>query len=120
MPALSQDPEFMMPASAESAAMRFVVEAMRQQTEILKGLRGEMKEKHALLHDVHDRVIRIEATVTEARIERLEKDVDSLKSDRDRRDGASGVMLTILKSPALGWLAGLAIAAWVYLTGKAS
>lgn len=108
--------EFIMPVTADAAAMQFVIEAMRQQTEVLRGMRTEMKEKHELLHDISNRVIRIEATVTEARIERLEKDVDGLKAERDHRDGANSALALILKSPALAWLIGAAVTAWAVLT----
>lgn len=48
----------------------------------------------------------------------LKVEVAALQDDRIRRDGATGVIQAILKSPALGWLVGAAITAWAVLTGR--
>lgn len=121
-------PEFMMPVPADHAAMQIAVEAMRQtaaamerqaeiQTDLLTDMRADMKEKHLLLHDVHERVIRIEATVTETRIERLEKDVDDLKRDRDKRDGATSALMSLWKNtPSIAAVVvGVALVAFLVL-----
>jgi hypothetical protein len=48
----------------------------------------------------------------------LKNEVETLKAERNRREGASGIVSIILRSPALGWLVGAAITAWAVLTGK--
>ena len=112
----ANDAEFIMPVSADAAAMQFVVEAMRQQTDVLKSLRSEMKDKHEILQDVRDRVMRIEATVTEARIERLEADMEALKSDKDRRDGATTALGTLWRNlPSIAaFVVGIAVIAFLF------
>lgn len=44
--------------------------------------------------------------------------VAALEAAEQRREGASNLLGTILKSPALGWLLGASITAWAILTGK--
>lgn len=41
-----------------------------------------------------------------------------LETEKHHRAGASSLALLILKSPAVGWLAGAAITAWAVLTGR--
>lgn len=48
----------------------------------------------------------------------LKSDVDLLMSAKHKQDGASNLLLAICKSPALGWLVGMAITGWAILTGK--
>jgi hypothetical protein len=43
--------------------------------------------------------------------------VDTLERVRDERKGAEGMVALILKSPALGWLAGAVVAVWALLKG---
>lgn len=44
--------------------------------------------------------------------------VAALETEKSRTDGAKGLGVMLLKSPALGWLVGAAISAWAVLTGK--
>jgi hypothetical protein len=44
--------------------------------------------------------------------------IAELEGDRDRREGASGIVALILKSPALGWFVGVALPAAAILSGK--
>ncbi len=98
--------------------MQFFIEALRANTEVLKGMQADLKEDRKLIADVRERVIRIESNRVDRRVEDLERDVDGLKADKDQRDGATGMVRTILKSPAIGWLVGAAITAWAILTGR--
>ena len=41
----------------------------------------------------------------------------ALEADRNRRDGAVGVVETIIKSPLIGWFVGLAITALAIVKG---
>lgn len=54
---------------------------------------------------------------TNAAIIDLTKRVDTLEAERDRRDGATGLGAAILKSPAVGWLVGIALAALAVVKG---
>lgn len=71
--------------------MQFFIEALRQNTEVLKGIQADQKEQRSLIADVRERVIRIEANRVDRRVEGLEKRVNDLETDKDQRDGATGV-----------------------------
>lgn len=44
--------------------------------------------------------------------------ITALETERNRRDGATGVVGAIMKSPTIGWLVGAAVTAWAILTGR--
>jgi hypothetical protein len=62
----------------------------------------------------------IEASNTALRAELATANVKitALEAEKLRRDGANSVILTMLKSPTLGWLVGAATTAWAVLTGR--
>lgn len=71
--------------------MQFFIEALRANTEVLKGMQEDMKESRKLLHEIDGRLIRIESNRVDRRVEGLEGRVNELESDKDHRDGATGV-----------------------------
>lgn len=73
---------------------------------LLGEIRGQLRE---LIHSTNN---------TNMKVDALSLRVSALEGAEQRREGASGVISTILKSPALGWLVGAAISAWAVLTGK--
>lgn len=73
---------------------------------LLGEIKGQMRE---LIHNGNN---------NSAKLDALGLRVASLETERNRRDGASGLIHMILKSPAIGWLVGAAITAWAILTGK--
>ena len=73
---------------------------------LLGEINGQMRE---LIQSTHSTGLKIDA---------LAARVAALEAAEQRRQGASSVLSTILKSPALGWLVGAAITAWALLTGK--
>lgn len=95
-------PELLMPISDEGAALQFFVEAMKANTAALeqvgktmRGMQDEQKETLKLVHDTRERVIRIESGGTaeviaelRAKVTTLDGEIDRLRSDKDRRDGA--------------------------------
>jgi len=44
--------------------------------------------------------------------------VTALETERNRRDGATGIIQAIVKSPAVGWMVGGATFVWALLTGR--
>lgn len=97
---------------------------------ILGEVRGQMRE---LVHTINNLSMKFDGLSREviglgplasdiadvkAKTSALDVRLAALEADRNRRDGATGIVALILKSPALGWLAGAAISAWVILTGK--
>jgi hypothetical protein len=93
---------------------------------MLGEIRGQLRE---LIHTgnntaqavqaLGDRVGKLERM--DGRVNQLEllaPRLAALESDRHRRDGASGVVAAILKSPAIGWMVGGATFLWGILTGR--
>jgi hypothetical protein len=73
---------------------------------ILGEIRGQLRE---LIHNSNNNA---------AKLDSLSIRVAALEGEKDRREGASGVLTTVLKSPLIGWLTGAAISAWAILTGR--
>jgi hypothetical protein len=67
---------------------------------------GQLRE---LIHNTNN----LQASITAIGIR-----VAALEASDNRREGATGLAVTILKSPAIGWLVGAAISAWAVLTGR--
>jgi hypothetical protein len=99
-------------------------------TMILGEVRGQMRE---LVHTINNLSLKFDGLSREViglgplatdigemkvRLAAMEVRLTALETERNRRDGANGLLSMILKSPALGWLAGAAISAWAILTGK--
>lgn len=92
-------------------------EDVRFQYEIIKSLADSVRLQTAAIVDLQKgqteillRLERIEANRVSSRVEALEKIVDGLTADKNKRDGASGVWAMILKSP---WVGGVIAAAAV-------
>lgn len=67
--------------------------------------RAAMARQLAKLEQVPDRLTAIESRL------------NSLETDRHRRDGAMGFGVWLLKSPLVGWIAGAGVAVWAYVKG---
>lgn len=82
-------------------------EALEASVPFLLGqIQGQLRE---LIHSSNNNGQKLEA---------LSARVGALEAANERREGAAGVLAVLLKSPAIGWLAGAAISAWAVLTGK--
>jgi hypothetical protein len=116
------DREFMMPIPPEGAAMQFFIEALKANTEVLKGMQADLKEDRVLLRDVRERVIKIESNRVDRRVDGLETRVDALEKDRDTRDGALSAGTAIWKNlpSAAAVLLGIVVIAILFLkiTGR--
>lgn len=73
---------------------------------ILGEIRGQLRE---LIHTGNN---------TSAKVDGLAVRVAALEGAENRREGANGLVHTIMKSPVIGWMVGAAISAWAILTGK--
>lgn len=73
---------------------------------ILGEIRGQLRE---LIHTGNNNAQKLDA---------LGIRVMTLESERSRRDGASGVVSAILRSPAIGWFVGGATFLWGIVTGR--
>jgi hypothetical protein len=73
---------------------------------LLGEIRGQLRE---LIHTGNNNSTKLDA---------LGIRVAALEGERSRREGASGLVQSVLKSPAIGWLVGAVVTAWAILTGK--
>lgn len=73
---------------------------------LLGEIRGQMRE---LIHSTNN---------TSAKLDAIGLRVAALEAEKQRRDGATGALALILKSPALGWLVGAVTTIWAVATGK--
>ena len=73
---------------------------------LLGEIRGQMRE---LIHSTNNAGMKIDA---------LAARVSALEAEHNRRQGANNVVQALLKSPAVGWLVGIAASAWAILSGK--
>ena len=90
---------------------------------ILGEMRGQLRE---LVHSVGNLSGKVDLLSREviglgplaADISDIKTRLAALETDRNRRDGAAGIIQVLLKSPSLGWLVGASVTAWAMLTGK--
>lgn len=92
---------------------------------ILGEMRGQLREVVHSMNNLNGKVDGLTREVIAlatmaSEIGALKAKVEALEADKNRHDGANGLIGTIMKSPALGWLVGAAITAWAILTGKVS
>lgn len=73
---------------------------------ILGEIKGQLRE---LIHTSNN---------TSAKVDGLAVRVAALEGAENRREGAQGVLHTVMKSPLMGWMVGAAISVWAVLTGK--
>lgn len=85
-------------------------DALASDTEIAM-LLGEMKgQLRELIHSVNN---------TAQKVDALALRVAHLEAEAQRRAGATGLGMLILKSPLVGWIIAAASAAWAILSGRA-
>jgi hypothetical protein len=92
-------------------------------TLLLGEVRGQLRE---LIHNMKDQQQERSAIVRQLtkletvpdRLEAIERRLALLEVDKNRRDGLLGLGSWLLKTPLLGWVVGIAIAAWAFFTGK--
>jgi hypothetical protein len=94
-----------MPVSDEGAALQFFVEAMKANTAALQqvgktmqGMQDEQKETLKLVHDTRERVIRIETASVNTTVEQLKKEVEDLRAEQLRREGAANLASGTLRN----------------------
>lgn len=98
-----------MPVSDEKATHLIEIEALRQVVDNLRQLNKRSEEQTKLLHEMDNRLVRIEANKIDRTVEKLRADVDELQAESHRRLGAFGLVEWLTKFGP--WLAALAAAA---------
>lgn len=85
------------------------------------GVNNLSQKMDGLSIDVAKQIAALEAKMTIRMDEghaSLSSRLAALEAERNRRDGASSVMLAVLRSPAIGWMVGGATFLWGVLTGR--
>lgn len=96
---------------------------IQRMSETLGEVKGQLRE---VIHTMNNTAMKVDALAekvilaadTPSKVTALEVRITALETERNRRDGATGVIAAIMKSQALGWLVGAAVTAWAILTGK--
>lgn len=94
------------PADVAQVAMietqRAIARSVDAAVRTMEGMQSEIRVLNEKVDDVRERVVRIEAAAVDAKLAVLEKDVDILKADKERRDGAFQFADTVRRwAPAL-------------------
>lgn len=91
-----------------------------ESAELMRSVLSSIQEIGAEVKDIQRRVIIIETRDHTAQIAALALRVTALEVESNKREGATSMLETLFKSPALGWLVGAAVTAWAILTGRVS
>lgn len=73
---------------------------------LLGEIRGQLRE---MIHTNNNLASKLDAVALR---------VSALETDKNRRDGATGVLQAIVKSPAIAWFISIAAVAWAALSGR--
>lgn len=100
-----------------------MTESSDHNTMILGEMRGQLRE---VVHSMNNLSAKFDGLSREViglgplstDVAELKVKVSALEAHKNRSEGARSFGTLILKSPALGWLAGAAVSAWAILTGK--
>jgi hypothetical protein len=95
---VEESSELMMPVTDDHALRQFEIQALRQITDNLRRLNDRSEEQGKVLHSIDARLIRIENNKLEPSVDLLKAEVAALKQDKDRRDGAAGLVNWFLKN----------------------
>lgn len=96
-----------MPDTSDSNAVALALGEMR-------GKMGEMVHtQNNMLQKIDFLTEKALTAPTTPQLDALAKRIDALEAKEDRRDGASGVLAAIMKSPAAAWAAALVGAAYI-------
>jgi hypothetical protein len=88
----ARKPTLMMPVEEETALRQFEIEALRQITDNLRRLNDKMDKQGDDIRAIDARLIRIESNSVSTAVTKLEAEVEVLKVDKNRRDGAFGLV----------------------------
>lgn len=86
-----------------SAQLREMIHAQNNTSQAMNGLESSLGKR---IDDTNNQIRAMGVRVA------------ALEADKARKEGATGVLVALLKSPTLGWLVGAAISAWAILTGR--
>lgn len=118
-------PEHQMESMALIHAIRTLTSAIERQATRqdrqegkLDAIRDDIGEIKTRLSVIEHDSLGAQVASLRGEVSGLREDVDTLKLKEAERKGAGGIVLTLLKSPTLGWLVVAIGGAWAVLTGK--
>jgi hypothetical protein len=107
------------PAPSSDRQLRLEnAELLRALVTSVESVRQEQQSMHTQVSEIRDKVITIEARDVGAQVAALSLRVAALEVVNQRREGATTLAESILKSPTLGWIIGAGTFIWAYITGK--
>lgn len=118
-------PDIFTQTSDEKVSQLALIESIRSLSDSMTALRGDMRDDKKILQEVRESLIRIEGADHPSKIRENKLAINSLavrvaalEAHQNKREGVTGFVNAIMKSPALGWFVGAATAVWAVLSGK--
>lgn len=86
-------------------------------------IRGQLRE---LVHSVNNTALKVDAigekvilaAALPEVVNGLAARISALETDRNRREGATGIISAVMRSPTLGWIVGGLTTIWLAVTGR--
>lgn len=108
----------MMPIDDDGASLQLILDQLRSIDTRLQSQDAAAAQDRQMLHDMNLRLDRIERNQLERKVRELEQEVDSLKSDRDQRVGATKAAEWLSRfGPSIILLVASVVAAVVFFRG---
>jgi hypothetical protein len=90
---------------------------------MLGEMRGQLREMIHTVNNISQKQDAMSIAVIEAKglpveVTALRLRVTALETERNKRDGATGVISALMRSPTLGWIVGALTTAWAIVTGR--
>lgn len=98
--------------------LRFQYDVIKGQSESIRTMTSALIEQQRTLGEIVERLVRIESNKVDSRVTALETKVEQMEAERNQRVGMARAVDLIIKSPAVGWLVGAAVTAWLILSGR--
>ncbi|MGL5735493.1 MAG: hypothetical protein ACRCYS_11555 [Beijerinckiaceae bacterium] len=89
---------------------------------ILGEVRGQLREIIHTMNAERSKLESVAVTLSKldgvpAKLVSIENRLTALEAERNRRDGAMGIVAALLKSPLIGWMVGVIATGWALFEG---
>lgn len=98
--------------------LRALATSMESVQQTQTAIQGKQDAMQIQVSDIRDKVISIEARDHGSLIAALTARITVLETDMNKRDGATGVIAAVMKSPLAGWLALAVASIWAVATAR--
>lgn len=95
---------------------RFAFEVIRNLGDSIRALNADFQAVDSKLDEVLERVLSIEAHSMVERLARLETKIEAMEREQLKAKGLKEAASWFFQSPMIMWLAGLAVAIYVWIT----